>query len=440
MVYSKIEKLLESKKTIFFMVFSICIYAAFKDSWKLLADIFQTLVLLLSFVFVAFRWDFFKKIKFLWLLPVALILQVVSWYYSSIFYPDIAVESPKIGRLFELFVFFFFAIWLKGKKEYIWAVLISFAIGSIFTLSQEGLLLNDILKGVSGVRVDFGYRNAQHGALIIGASLLIALVYFSYIYKECNQHRALFLCAGFFILFYVTLLLIMQTRQAILGVVVSLLCLAAYKLYINKKYTVKNCVFFLISFVSFLVVILSFDIVSSRLSSEAYIVTDYILKGDFDNIPYTSFGVRLNLWIESFLWIPESIFLGFGDGVEKYLILESTRLPDTIVEEYRHIHSSYIATVLRFGLLGLTLCLLLLILPVVEVLKFENEVIYIKYIAVMFLGYWLFVNFFESFWYMKAGLWTYTVFMAGIYSIPLAIKYENYLSTLERNNRLFSSE
>ncbi|WP_415889961.1 O-antigen ligase family protein [Neptuniibacter sp. SY11_33] len=401
----------------------------------MLADVFQTLVLIFSFALVFLRWDFFKKEKVIWLLLLAIIVQLASWLHAQYYYPNIAQESPRIGRLLELFFFFFIAFWLRGRGGCIWAVLISFTIGSIFTLSQNGLFISDFMKGISGYRVDFGYRNAQHGALIIGASVLILFACCGRIMNDFPNKKLLLLCFALITPIFLVLLMIMQTRQAILGLFLSVLAVISYHLIINKKVTIKNSVAFLFFFLGLIVLGLNLDVVSSRLNSEVFIVTDYLLKGDFESIPYTSLGVRINLWIESIHWIKESPFIGFGNGIEEHLIVESTRLPSFIVDDFRHVHNSYVATLLRFGGLGLVICLILQFYPVFELLKYkrdDNSAKVYSYIAVMFVTYWFVVNAFESFWYMKAGLWTYTVFMAAIYTIPLAARYDKYLSSLNK--------
>lgn len=416
------------------MVISACIYAAFKDSWKLFADIFQSLMILGSLAAVVIHWSFFKHEKILWLIPFAIILQLSSWYYCLNYYPELATSSPKVGNLLEFFVFFFVAFWLRGRQEYIWALLISFALGSIFTLYLNGSLVADILAGLSGKRIDFDYRNAQHGALILGGSILAMLCYSHFLLTKSTSNK--FLLAGLFLLIpsLFILLAITQTRQAIIAVALAMMCAILFGVISHKK-TLFMKISMLGGFCLFAVLVGSTDVIYNRLNAEFSIITDYLLTGKFSDAPLTSMGIRLQLWFESVTWIGKSPFIGLGNGVEAYLIEESSRLPQSKwFKRFQHVHSSYIATLLRFGMLGLFLCLLILVLPIKDLFRSKvngSSVQSVKYLAIMFLVYWLVVNIFESYWFMKSGLWTFTVIMAAIFSIPLSERYGQYLSTLK---------
>ncbi|UAB70519.1 O-antigen ligase family protein [Vibrio sp. SCSIO 43132] len=416
------------------MAFSACIYAAFKDSWRLFADIFQTFLLLASLATLTVHWSFFKKEKLLWLLPIALVVQLSSWLYSLHSYPEIATDSPQLGRFLEFFIFFFIAFWLRGNEKYIWAMLTCFVFGSIFTLNYHSPLLEEISVGLSGKRVDFDYRNAQHGALIIGASTLTLTYFLTKLCRENLKKSTLFVASILVLLLLVLLQIVMQTRQALLGIAVALACSKIYNYHTKEKLKIKTIGFIFVAGVLLILIGLQFDIIYKRLQSELYVITDYILTGDFSNIPYTSIGIRVQLWFESAIWIIKSPLLGFGNGIEAFMIEQSSRLAHPITVEFKHVHNSYIATLLRFGLLGLLLGFAILIFPIIDLFKStkgKEHIQHMKYLAIMFLVYWLVVNAFESFWYMKAGLWTYTVFMAAIYTIPLSQRYEKYQASLK---------
>ncbi|BDU44606.1 O-antigen ligase family protein [Vibrio nigripulchritudo] len=430
----KVAKVLDSERFILLMVFSACVYAAFKDSWRLFADIFQTFLLLASLATLIVHWSFFKKEKLLWLLPIALMVQLSSWIYSLQFHPDIATDSPQLGRFLEFFIFFFIAFWLRGNEKYIWTMLVCFVLGSIFTLNYHAPILEQISLGLSGRRVEFDYRNAQHGALIIGASILISLLFLSRLIKDSQKNIATLLTCLLVMAFLIIIQIVLQTRQAILGITAAIICTSLYGYYIKDKLNIKSIMFILAITIIVILIGRNSDIIYQRLSSELYVITDYILIGDFSNIPYTSVGIRVQLWLESAMWIIKSPLLGFGNGAEAFIIEQSSRLPQRIAIEFKHVHNSYIATLLRFGLLGLLLGFAILIFPIIDLFKStkgKENIQYIKYLAIMFLVYWLVVNTFESFWYMKAGLWTYTVLMAAIYTIPLSQRYEKYQASLK---------
>ncbi|KJY79081.1 O-antigen ligase family protein [Vibrio nigripulchritudo] len=430
----KFAKILDSEKFILLMVFSACVYAAFKDSWRLFADIFQTSLLLVSLLAIIVKWDFFKKERILWLLPIAIIVQLFSWWHSLLFYQEFASPTPQLGRLVELFMFFFFSFWLRGNKKYITFFLICFMIGSVFTLNYHSPLIPEIWIGLSGIRVDFDYRNAQHGSLIIGASVLITAFFFMTEISKRKVRKINILLLFFHLLFLILILFLLQTRQSFIGIILAMtITILAWS--INRKESKKTLIS--ISVITLIIITLSFinnNVIFERINSELYILTDYLLKGNFSNIPHTSFGVRLQLWYESFSWFNKSPFIGYGNKVEVHMIEKSHYLPNYITSEFKHVHSSYIATLLRFGIFGLILALTILVIPVVEAFNLcskHQHTKNIQYLALMFLVFWLVVNTFESFWYMKAGLWTYTVFMAAIYTIPLSNRYKNYQASLK---------
>ncbi|BDU38886.1 hypothetical protein TUMSATVNIG2_33550 [Vibrio nigripulchritudo] len=313
-------------------------------------------------------------------------------------------------------------------------MLVCFVLGSIFTLNYHAPILEQISLGLSGRRVEFDYRNAQHGALIIGASILISLLFLSRLIKDSQKNIATLLTCLLVMAFLIIIQIVLQTRQAILGITAAIICTSLYGYYIKDKLNIKSIMFILAITIIVILIGRNSDIIYQRLSSELYVITDYILIGDFSNIPYTSVGIRVQLWLESAMWIIKSPLLGFGNGAEAFIIEQSSRLPQRIAIEFKHVHNSYIATLLRFGLLGLLLGFAILIFPIIDLFKStkgKENIQYIKYLAIMFLVYWLVVNTFESFWYMKAGLWTYTVLMAAIYTIPLSQRYEKYQASLK---------
>ncbi|MNY55351.1 hypothetical protein D3C86_1913210 [compost metagenome] len=44
---------------------------------------------------------------------------------------------------------------------------------------------------------------------------------------------------------------------------------------------------------------------------------------------------------------------------------------------------------------------------------------FIKMLTVSFIVYWLIINNFESFFYMRSGQWVFSVFLGAIYSVTL---------------------
>lgn len=154
------------------MFLNIIGYAIFKDSIQLLADICQTIIVVGTLVAFCTEGRFFLRNRVFQLLCLSVLIQMCSWLSSKYYINDYALTLPSVKSLAYLFFFIGIAYWLKGEQKKIIIVLLSFCFGVIFTFGYHSNFFSVFATGLEGARVDFSYRNAQHGSLISGACLL----------------------------------------------------------------------------------------------------------------------------------------------------------------------------------------------------------------------------------------------------------------------------
>ncbi|MMZ69966.1 hypothetical protein D1872_329030 [compost metagenome] len=60
---------------------------------------------------------------------------------------------------------------------------------------------------------------------------------------------------------------------------------------------------------------------------------------------------------------------------------------------------------------------------------------FIKMLTISFIIYWLIINNFESFFYMRSGQWVFSVFMGAIYSVALHGELNRFAKEAHENLR-----
>lgn len=147
-------------------------------------------------------------------------VQSLSWVASRQFVPDYALKYPSVKSMAYLFFFLGLAYWLKGDPRRIVITLLTFCLGVIFTFAYHSSFFSIVETGLDGARVDFNYRNAQHGSLIAGACFLffVLLLLTSKFRKRALGNAGILLGILLFGVFSV----ILQSRQSWLAISASL--------------------------------------------------------------------------------------------------------------------------------------------------------------------------------------------------------------------------
>jgi O-antigen ligase len=113
----------------------------------------------------------------------------------------------------------------------------------------------------------------------------------------------------------------------------------------------------LLAAVMLVFVSLNLDRIGARFAEERE-TFEAILRGDFEHLPRTSVGFRLDVQLFGLQRWLERPWLGWGPGATEYLIAHSDnpRLlhpsKDGALDWMDHVHNSYLEVLLRFGLVG----------------------------------------------------------------------------------------
>jgi O-antigen ligase len=157
------------------------------------------------------------------------------------------------------------------------------------------------------------------------------------------------------------------------------------------------------------------DTLINRVESESSTLTA-VMTGDWQNIPYTSIGVRVNTWLQAMEWIAEKPLIGYGGKVRTDIIKQSTKHPDWVKKAFGHFHNSYIEITLAFGLFGLALALA----PIMYSFKRSLTFSYPAHTFALFgMVVFLVMNMFESYLFFWMGPFMLTLLIGPLFSTEL---------------------
>lgn len=409
--------------------FMSMVFACYVLFYFLLPDfskIFLIIFLLISFPLFYFRFKFFKKDPFFLFFLIAIVVQVLSWFSSLIFFSDIANDLPKMDRLSKLFSFLFVAYWLKGSKKYSLIILSFFIVGFITSILISNDFHKDFIRGLNGFRVDFELKNAQFTSMLSGVSILFImfLTVFTFNMKSKFKWLLLFLLSLSYLLAFF-ILITSQSRQIWLGIIIALIFLPLLVFYYFKSISVSN-LFFIPLFFSIFIFIFIFSninivknrVVHQTLAKESEII-EAMLAGDFDNIPSKKNGIRINSWIESFCWIKENPFFGAGPNSIGEVIMQSDKFTDKQKKRIGHLHSFHLEILVAYGILGALVIYGMyywLIRSLVLAHRENPELKMYTVLGICFLIFWIIINFFESFSSRSYGVYVHNIMFGCLYT------------------------
>ena len=400
-----------------FIFLNILGYTLFKDSIQLIADVCQTIIVLATLMAFYVERAFFTRNRVFQLLCLALVVQSLSWVASRQFVPDYALKYPSVKSMAYLFFFLGLAYWLKGDPRRIVITLLTFCLGVIFTFAYHSSFFSIVETGLDGARVDFNYRNAQHGSLIAGACFLFfVLLLLTSKFRKLSLGNAGILLG---ILLFGVFSVILQSRQSWLAISASLAILPL--LGGGEHWPRRKVVLTYAILLMTMLALYQVSFIRERLLAGFVHQGDVhaILTGNWNEVRDFSIGVRLKTWLEAIQWFLAHPFFGTGYGSQSLVITLSKTLPDYITREFRHLHNSNMETLVCWGVAGFLVLYGTLFSVLRQVLCCPVSSRFIKMLAISFILYWLIINNFESFFYMRSGQWVFSVFMGAIYSTAL---------------------
>ena len=384
--------------------------------------LYQSFILLsLPIFFLEFK--LLKKDYIFSLLLLSIVIQALSWANSLYYYPEFSNDSPKLDRLSKLFSFIFIAYWIKGSLNKVLIVLFLFVFGFSLNVVLSLEFYNDlaILLEDSTKRVDFGFKNSQYTSMLSGVVFLITV--FLLFSKPCLpiKYKNIFLSlVSFIMLLSAFILLVSQSRQVWLAFCVVFLC---FPLVFGWVYPKTSRLKIFSGYISLFICI--FFISKLELVEERFIYTfeyEYSMFSDAlnrDKVRSIGNGIRINSWFESVDWIKEHPILGSGPNAIGEVIQQSSRLSNKVKSKVRHLHNFHIELLVAYGIVGLCIiyCMYYCVIHSLFTSKLNNpELTPITIFGVMFLLFWLTVNFFESFSSRSDGVYVQNIVFGCLYT------------------------
>ncbi|ATX76633.1 O-antigen ligase family protein [Reinekea forsetii] len=370
------------------------------------------------------NWRFFKKqpMMIFWALAIAAPFVFFGINYSID--AESAVKYGEFEKLPRIYLFIPIAWWLGGNDRTVALFLGTALIGFFFACLQDPNFNQTVARIFQGGRVDFGILNAQHVALFFSFGLIGCLSYF----QDAIKNKTIIHRIGFtaFLTIAGALCTIgiigTQTRAAFLGLLTTFvvyLMISMYRIVKIKK--AKQNIKAMMSTLAAIIIIGSMsylfkDNLTEKVFSEKNTISA-ITAGDWDNIPYTSIGVRVNTWLQALEWIAEKPLIGYGGKVRTDIVKQSLKHPDWVKKQFGHFHNSYIEIMLGSGLLGLFLFFTPVIYGLTKAHKLCRP---IHYFALFGLINFLFMNMFESYLFFWMGPFVLTLVNSPLFSSVLS--------------------
>lgn len=317
----------------------------------------------LTGLYVLFRYG--KGIR--WSLPVKLmavtvVLMVLSWVFMMIDHPDLARSGPSLEDFLDKFFFLFIALAVAGVERRALAFLGVFFLFVLLMPWLSGDGFSEIASGLKGVRTDFGINPIRTG-LLFGAALLALICFAPRIFMR-PRFSALKLAVWILLLgFCVTIVVITQSRTAMVALLPGLA--AAMVLFlvmspVSPRFKIGIALTLAAALAMFLWASDQAgltDLVEKRFGREAAVIQQAI-EGDLEDVPRTSWGIRIRLLVEGVDSLLERPLTGWGYRAgEIVLDKEGLRRGDGGV--FSQVHNAYMEAALRYGI-GATMVLLML--------------------------------------------------------------------------------
>lgn len=326
-----------------------------------------TVIALVALALILWKGKTLRTSMVFWCLLGVLIAQLLSWGAGYYHHPDWLPGNPELDRLGKWFLFVGVAFWLGGIRKHVWIMLLLSLIGFMATCFFFEGSIEQWLQGLQGQRIDLDIRNAQHTAMFFGVAV-IGLLCFS---RRCfSPGRLSALTVPFWVISFAVCLLgvfVTQTRAVWLSLTATtFLAIFVFLIVIFKGSVSRSikrqgvvalvCILALLGTAGFVFK----DTLEKRLSAENSVMAN-AWQGNWEAVPYSSIGNRLHTWRAGIEWFAERPIVGWG-GEGRGLVIDHTDwLPQSVKDQYGHLHNTLLDFVVSYGLLGLAVILVLVI-------------------------------------------------------------------------------
>ena len=362
-------------------------------------------------------------------LLAALLVQFSSWWFAPELPAYAIEESPKLDRLARWMLFLFMVFWLVGKPEtikYLWLAAIG---GLLLSPWVTGGGHAEILRGLTGERVDFGLRNAQHTAMFFGAAFLsLFALWLSRIAQEPLPRLARALMA-LLLLLTGTGVMITQTRGVWLGTAIGIVVISLVKMRMltrRRQWTTSRGLPIVLAATALLALAILLATQLFGKFEEGRGTFEQLESMDVDALQYDSVGIRVRSWIYGLPWVLERPLTGWGINGSHLISQRSEALTPDLKLIYTHLHSSYLDLAAQYGLPGVLLFLGLLLWLLLQSRRAWQQQHMPDAVFLFIAGftvYWLIINLFEAYMLYSSGRYLLNLVIAGAlaYAAPAAI-------------------
>jgi len=343
---------------------------------------------------------------------LSIVIPFASWLYVTQFHTSWAEDYPKLDKLPKLFIFFFIALILSRSERLTFLFATTFISSLFLSPWISGYGSQELLDAFNGSRIDFGIKNAQHTAFLFGTAAILATSIAIYKFSS-NKFYSLF-----YIALALTSLIAMQFSQS-RGVTLAIICACLTLFVLQALYGKSHKKILLatasLSAISILLMQLpGFGNLSYRLVKELT-HTSVGLDAGLEAIPYNSIGTRLHSWDAGLHFYQSSPVFGLGDQAQTLSIQRHPDIPESIKNEFRHLHSSHIELLVRYGLAGAVWYIAFM--AYIASLTTGSKAT--KLLVPTFLTFWIVANFFESYVFYYTGKVAFTMILAIAFSYKI---------------------
>lgn len=294
------------------------------------------------------------------LMAVSVIVLLISWVFMLLDHPDIARTGPSLEDFLDKFFFLFIALVLAGVERRILVYLGIFGIFIFLMPWLSGGGFRTLEAGLEGQRTGFGINPIRTGVLF--GAVFLGLICFSGRWILTPQFSALRL--GLWapvVVFSLVGVVITQSRTAMVAMLPGLVLIFAMFIMLaefsgrTKAIIVTAITMGVVTLLVISVYTGLSQVVEKRFSQELEVVA-LIMEGELDDVPRTSWGIRIHFLQEGWHALTERPLTGWGYRAgENVLNTELLRQPDGNV--FSQVHNSYLESALRYGLGGLFILL-----------------------------------------------------------------------------------
>ncbi|MFW6341437.1 MAG: O-antigen ligase family protein [Halothiobacillaceae bacterium] len=402
-------------------------YAGLKLSFPDLFDWIEPLALVCLWAFFRYGRGLRNDLP-VWLLGASLLVVLIVWLAGSLNHPDMIRQTLQLEHLARHFLFVFLALWLGGQLRNTLTFLGLALFGILAIPWAHGGGWPELLTGLGGARVYFDLQNWQHPGMLFGAGLL-GWVVLSRRLIGAGPRRVVRLVGWIAVAGALLVgILVNQTRAVFLalGVVVLLAGMAwlVTRWRVRDRGTRGAGGWLPVALVTGVILLGALGMeragllepVAERFKAEMHVVS-IVAEGRMDEVPINSIGARILSWQAAWSWFVERPILGWGANGGTIVMQNSPETTHEVFRTFGHLHSSYVEMAIRYGLLGVSLYLVLAFWVGWRTwVAWRAGTMPGDFFAFfsLFFVYWVIVNLFESYLFFGTGIYLFNVVMAAL--------------------------